>query len=308
MMPHPAQSIRTLLLLLPLLALGGVWVHGADPGAGESRGRADRPQDQDSAIVLVAGDIASCEWRGDEATAALLDSLAGTILTVGDNVYPHGTAGRYQDCYEPSWGRHKTRTRPTIGNHDFTSPEAAPYYAYFGKAAGPPSRGYYSFDVGDWHVVSLNSLASVEPGSPQVRWLREDLADSGARCVLAAWHHPRFSSGMHRGVARVAPLWEVLYETGAEIVVQGHDHNYERFAPLTPMARVDEARGIRSFVVGTGGAPLRRLLPWRARGSQVRLNRSHGVLKLTLLRDRYRWEFVGVGRARPLDRGEGRCH
>jgi len=262
----------------------------------------------DTAVVLAAGDIARCHSLGDEATARLLDSLPGIVLALGDNVYPAGTAEEFQACYEPSWGRHRSRTRPTPGNHEYRTRDGEPYFAYFGAAAGPPGQGYYSFDVAEWHVVSLNSNIDMRAGSRQERWLRADLAAHPARCTLAFWHQARFSSGADNGpTPRVAPLWRALYDAGADVVLQAHDHVYERLAPVAPDGRRDEARGIRSFVVGTGGAGVdhfRRPIPQ----SEVRYNGGPGLLKLTLRPGGYAWEFVPATPTRFGDRGEGRCH
>lgn len=261
----------------------------------------------ETGVLLAAGDIASCESDGDEATARLLDSLPGTVLTLGDNVYRRGARAVFAACYDSSWGRHRARTRPAPGNHDYRVPHAASYFAYFGAAAGPPGRGYYSFDLAGWHVISLNSNVSVRPDSPQLRWLRADLAAHPSRCTLAYWHHARFSSGVHGSTRRIAPLWRTLYDAGVDVVLQAHDHSYERFAPLDGDGRRDADRGIRSFVVGTGGGRL-RWFPTVVPGSEVRYNRAHGVLKLSLHPDGYEWEFVPAGPTEFRDRGEGRCH
>lgn len=260
----------------------------------------------DSAVVLAAGDIASCNTPGDERTAAILDTIPGLVLALGDNAYVHGTEAEYRDCYTPSWGRHRDRTRAAPGNHDYHTPGAAAYYAYFGERAGPAGRGYYSFDVGAWHVVMLNTSAPMAPGSAQERWLRDDLAAHPSRCTLAVLHHPRFSSGLHGNNARVVPLWQALYDAGADVVLSGHDHMYERFLRLTPEGRPDAERGIRSFVVGTGGAHHVGFYR-RSRGSEVRFDGDWGVLKLTLRADRYEWEFITATDGRALDHGEDPC-
>jgi hypothetical protein len=257
------------------------------------------------AVFVGAGDIAGCAWTGDEATAALLDGIPGVVWAAGDVVYQDGTAEEFATCYEPSWGRHKARTRPAPGNHEYNTPNAAPYYAYFGEAAGPAGRGYYSYDVGAWHVVSLNSNVDVSTASAQVAWLRADLAANPRACTLAYWHHPRFSSG--GSSTRLQPLWQVLYEAGAEVVLVGHVHNYERFAPQTATGGADPARGIREFVVGTGGVGLTRTTPTVLPNSEF-LNGSHrGVLKLELAATSYRWSFITTEGA-TLDAGEAGCH
>lgn len=262
-------------------------------------------------VLVGAGDIASCASTGDESTAALLDAIPGTVFTTGDNVYNHGTPVEFARCYEPSWGRHRARTRPAPGNHDYGTPHAAGYFAYFGEAAGAPNKGYYSYNLGSWHIVVLNSncgaVGGCGPGSPQERWLRADLAAHPAACTLAYWHHPRFSSGPHGGTMAVQAFWQALYEAGAELVLNGHDHLYERFAPQDPDGRRDEERGIRQFTVGTGGASL-YAVGRPAPNSEVVNTTTYGVLKLTLYPDRYEWEFVPVPGGRFTDSGSGTCH
>jgi acid phosphatase type 7 len=258
-----------------------------------------------SGVLVGAGDIADCDAQ---PTATLLDNIPGTVFTAGDNAYPNGSASDYANCYDPSWGRHKARTHPSPGNHDYNTSTATGYYNYFGALAGPPGVGYYSYDLGAWHIVSLNSNISMSAGSAQETWLRADLAASTKRCTIAYWHHPRFSSGSHHGSStQSAGVFQALYDAGAEIVIVGHDHEYERFAPQTPTAAADPVRGIREFVVGTGGAGLYSFgtpLP----NSEVRDNTSHGVLKLTLSDGLYSWEFIPVAGNSFTDSGSGTCH
>jgi thiol-disulfide isomerase/thioredoxin len=263
----------------------------------------------DSATTLVgAGDIADCQSDGDEQTAALLDRIAGTVFTAGDNAYSDGTEAEFSRCYAGSWGRNRARTRPAPGNHDYRSDAAAPYFHYYGALAGPAGRGYYSYDVGTWHVISLNSNIDMRAGSPQERWLRADLAAHPNACVLAYWHHPRFSSGTEHGSdRRTRFLWQALYDYGADVVIAGHEHNYERFAPQTPAGAADSMRGIREFVVGTGGADRYAFGP-PLPNSEVRNGDVWGVLKLALLPGRYRWEFIPVAGMSFNDSGSGRCH
>jgi hypothetical protein len=248
-------------------------------------------------ILVGAGDIAYCADDGDEATASLLDGISGTVFTTGDNVYPDGTAEEFADCYGPSWGRHVERTRPSPGNHDYHTAQGAGYFEYFGSLAGEPGKGYYSYDLGSWHVIVLNSNLPVEPGSAQEGWLRAELAAHPVACTLAYWHHPRFSSGtVHGSDPDMQPLWQALYDFGADVVLAGHEHNYERFAPQDPSGTADPARGIRQFVIGTGG---RSLYPFgrTIANSEVRNNDTYGVLKLTLHPTSYTWEFIpGAGR------------
>jgi acid phosphatase type 7 len=266
------------------------------------------PPPPGTAVLLAAGDIASCSSSGDEATATLLDGLAGTVVTLGDNAYPDGRFSRFTDCYDPTWGRHRARTRPAPGNHDYHTAGAADYFAYFGASAGPVGRGYYSYDLSDWHIVSLNSSVSMSDSSAQARWLRADLAASTKRCTLAYWHQPRFSSGTRHGNFNAAqPIWQVLYDFDVDVVLGGHEHNYERFAPQTPAGAADPARGIREFVVGTGGESHyrgHRAIP----NSQIFDGTTFGVLKLTLGASRYSWQFVPVAGQDFVDRGTGNCH
>jgi hypothetical protein len=284
-----APSCRAVGAVL-LLALGACQTEGLRP-----------PE-----VLVGAGDIASCEGEGDEATAAMLDGLEGTVFTLGDNAYPDGTAQDFQRCYAPSWGRHRQRTRPAVGNHEYHSANAGPYFDYFGASAGEPGKGYYSYDLGAWHVVVLNSQVEMGEGSAQEQWLRADLKASTRRCTLAYWHRPLFSSGPERDTVDVKPLWVALYEARAEVVLGGHDHLYERFAPQTPEGRVDSERGLRQFVVGTGGMVLHPLGEPLA-NSEVRIGDTFGLLKLTLEDGAYAWEFLTVDGG-VSDQGRGTCH
>ena len=263
-----------------------------------------------TATLVGAGTVASCSSSGDEATAAILDATPGTVFNLGDNVYPSGSLTNYQNCYNPSWGRHKARTAPALGNHEYdTSPTAADYFTYFGAAAGDPTKGYYSYDLGAWHVVALNSDVSMSAGSAQEQWLRTDLAAHPLRCTLAYWHHPRFSSGStHGSMVGAQPLWQALYDAGAEIVLSGHEHNYERFAPQTPGGALDLARGIREFVVGTGGGSGAYPFGTPIANSEVRITGVNGVLKLTLGDGTYAWQFIPVAGQTATDSGSGTCH
>jgi acid phosphatase type 7 len=251
-------------------------------------------------VFVGAGDIAFCDGNAD-ATARLLDGIGGTVFTLGDHAYPKGAEQEFRDCYEPTWGRHKARTRPSPGNHDYESPGGSTYFAYFGASAGPPGLGYYDFQLGSWHVLSLNSNTGIPA---QVTWLKNVLGRSRSRCTIAFWHHPLYSSGTSPKVAGIRDWWEVLYEFGADVVLSSHDHLYERFAPQDDRGRPDPERGIRQFIVGTGGAPQhadRSSMP----NSEMLFN-AFGVLKLTLLSDSYEWEFIPV--SGPGDSGRGRCH
>ena len=252
-------------------------------------------------MLVGAGDIADCS-SGAATTASLLDSIPGTVLALGDNDYVNGD--RAYECYHATWGRHKARTRPTPGNHEYETPGATPYFAYFGATAGPTGLGYYTFMLGDWLVVSLNSNVSAGSDSAQGKWLKQTLAASQARCTVVFWHHPRFSSGKNGQNSHMQDLWRMLYEAGAEVVLSGHDHHYERFAPLDDYGEPDEKRGVRQFIAGTGGAPLRQAMGFAAH-SESRIS-EFGVLKLTLGRDSYSWDFIST--SGPRDSGSGSCH
>ena len=261
-------------------------------------------------VVLAAGDIASCERKSDEQTAELLDALPGAILALGDLAYPAGSAREFAECYGPSWGRHKARTHPTPGNHDYRADGAEPYFAYFGAVAGRPDQGWYSFDLGAWHIVSLNSNCDEVGGcsrrSDQGHWLEADLAAHPAHCTLAYWHHPRFSSGdKHGNATKMAAFWELLQQHGADVILSGHEHLYERFAPQNAAGEAD-ASGIRQFTVGTGGRSLRGFGAIQP-NSEARSGAAYGVLMLTLHATSYDWEFVPVAGARYADRGSASC-
>lgn len=263
------------------------------------------------ATLIAAGDIASCNSSGDEATAALLDSLEGTVITLGDNAYESGLAAEYADCYDPTWGRVKARTRPVPGNHEYVTGNAAGYYDYFGAAAGDPTKGYYSYDLGSWHIIALNTqcgfIGHCYAGSPQEQWLRADLQAHPASCTLAYWHQPRFTSGVHGSNPKYDAFWQALYEAGVDVVLNGHDHDYERFAPQNPSGLLDIERGIREFVVGSGGKSHSSLFTPIA-NSEVREGDTYGVLKLTLHATSYDWEFVPVAGSTFGDGGSGSCH
>jgi hypothetical protein len=256
-------------------------------------------------VLVGAGDIAMCGSPGVEATATLLDGIEGTVFTSGDNAYFQGTAAQYKNCYDPTWGRHKGRTRPTPGNHEYETPGASAYFDYFGSSAGPRGQGYYSFDLGAWHVVSLNSNVLASDGSAQMQWLREDLTGNRSRCVAAIWHHPVFSSGQNGPNPFMRDIWRALRELGADVVISGHDHIYERFSRQDENGR-PTSDGLRSFVVGTGGAELTnmgRLSP----NSEARQSNVFGVLKLTLRPDSYSWQFITAAPGTFSDTGSDSC-
>jgi hypothetical protein len=255
-----------------------------------------------SVVLVGAGDISTCDNSNDEATAKLLDGISGTVFTAGDNVYPSGTYTQYTNCYHPTWGRHKSRTKPVPGNHEYNTSGAAGYFKYFGNT---PS--YYAYNLGDWRVYALNSEIDVSSTSAQVRWLRNDLAANPKRCVLAYWHKPRWSSGSHYGNnSRYQTLWKTLYDAQAELVISGHEHNYERFKEMNASGSASSP-GLREFVVGTGGAS-HYGFGSALSTSQIRNSSTYGVLKLTLNSTSYSWKFVPVAGKTFTDTGTTNCH
>jgi hypothetical protein len=262
--------------------------------------------------LLVAGDIADCLSNGDEATEALLGLYpSATVMTLGDNAYDSGTDSEYTSCYNPSWGHDKARTHPIAGNHEYLTVGAAGYFNYFGAAAGDPTKGYYSYDLGAWHVIVLNSNCSAvggcQAGSPQEQWVRADLAAHTNSCTIAAWHHPLFSSGVNGNNVFMQPIWQDLYNSGADVVLNGHDHNYERFAPQTASGTLDLSRGISEFIVGTGGKSQTSILDLQP-NSEVQHSGMYGILKLDLHQNGYDWQFVPISGGTFQDFGSRVCH
>jgi hypothetical protein len=264
-------------------------------------------------VLAAAGDIAG-NGAGDEATAKLLDSLnPDAIATLGDNVYDSGSASEYQTYFAPTWGRHKAQIHPAPGNHDYHTSGASGYFGYWGAAAATPGQGWYSYNVGTWHIISINSngegacaTISCAAGSAQERWLRADLAANSAKCTLAYWHHPRFSGGTHGDSPEMQAIWQALYDNNADLVLSGHDHDYQRFTPMTPTGSPDPNRGIREFVVGTGG---RGFYPVSPRTGQEATNaNTFGILALTLKPDSYDWRFIPEAGKTFTDTGSGTCH
>ena len=269
--------------------------------------------------VYAAGDIARCKhpdprWSGAAATATLVEGLLrlepqSAVLSLGDHTYPKGAAAEFEHCYGPTWGRFRERTWPTPGNHEYLTPGARPYFAYFGERAG---RGYSSLRLGSWRVISRDSNLSGAAHAAQIDWLRAELARQPSTCTLAFWHHPLYTSGGHLGPGRMRDAFALLYNAGAEIVLSGHDHDYERFAPQDADGRLDRARGLRQFVVGTGGAyatPFLQLTPH----SDVREASLDGVLALRLLDGAYEWRFLPAAPNRvpagaTPDHGRSACH
>jgi hypothetical protein len=273
------------------------------------------------ATLIGAGDIASCgsggpTASGAAATARLLEAIprdpTTVVFTAGDNAYNNGTLNEFQNCYGPTWGVSKDRMRPAPGNHDYGTPGGADYFKYFGPVVGTPGQGWYSYDLGAWHVIVLNSNCSAiggcAAGSAQEKWLRADLAASAARCTVAIWHHPRFSSGsVHGNNSGVGGLWQALYDHGAELVINGHEHFYERFGPQKPDGSADSSHGIRQITAGTGGNSLYGFGTAKP-NSQVRNNSTTGVLKLTLRADHYDFNFIPVAGKTFKDSGSATCH
>jgi 3',5'-cyclic AMP phosphodiesterase CpdA len=297
-------SIRALMTLATLAA-----VALTDAGSFARQATAE-----ERVTLLAAGDVAMCDGRSASEsmaarTAALIERMPGTVIVAGDLAYWQGSEGDFTNCYDPTWGRFKARTLPVPGNHEYESPEAAPYYAYWGSAAGQPGKGYYSVQVGSWRVIGLNSNIAAHAGSEQERWLREELKTNRAHCTLAFWHHPVFSSGSVGGNnPKMRDIFQALEEAGADLIITGHDHTYERFAPQTAQGSADSVRGIREFIVGTGGG---FSTPFRTEvqpNSEVRKTDVFGVLKLTLRTEGYAWEFVPIEGQTFRDAGEGKCH
>ena len=257
-------------------------------------------------VLVGAGDIGECASSGGPAqTAKLLAQIPGVVFTAGDNAYPNGSSNDYKLCYAPTWGMQRERTRPAPGNHDYHTPNAAGYFGYFGANAGDPATGYYSYRLGTWHIIVLNTNIPFGPTSVQQAWLRDDLGRHVGPCTLAYWHHPRFSSGREGSDTSVASIWQTL-EQGTDVAITGHDHHYERFSPQLSDGTPD-GRGIREFVVGTGGGALFPMGA-RASNSEVRIPGTFGVLKLTLLPGSYSWSFLGAPDGAVVDSGTAPCH
>ena len=257
-------------------------------------------------MLVGAGDIARCDMDSSEKTAKLLDGISGTVFVAGDNAYVDGSASDYRDCYHRSWGRHRDRTRPVPGNHEYQTPGASGYFGYFGASAGPAGLGYYSYALGSWRVLALNSEVPIGADSAQLRWVRDQLSNDPQKCTVVYWHRPLFSSGRYGANPDMLELWRVLYAMDVDLVLNGHEHMYERFAPQTPEGRPDPARGIRQFVVGTGGAPSYQASA-RALNSEVTAS-VWGVTSFTLQNDRYSWAFIPVEGEAFRDSGTGMCH
>lgn len=308
----PGTTISALLFI----ALSGC-LDGSSPQAAARQPGSTESVPGAAYTIYAAGDIADCknlkpEHSAAAKTAALVASALAqnrdaAVLTLGDNTYPVGLPLEFDNCYDPTWGRFKARTYPAPGNHDYYTPAAIGYYGYFGASAGPEQRGYFSVELGQWHVVSLNSNLKGDEQRRQLEWLKADLAQHPTRCALAYWHHPLFSSGGHGNNAQMKDAWQILSDGGVDVVLNGHDHDYERFAPQNGAGVRDELHGMRQFVVGTGGTPLTPI-GFPKRNSEASYNSAHGVLKLALKETGYEWEFLPVAGDRFSDRGVTLCH
>lgn len=299
---HPLFSTTTFILTLGFLLCSSIavawaapWLQAADP------------------VFVGAGDIADCKTDPDSKTADLLDNIAGTVYALGDNTYEKGTLTEFNNCYGPTWGRHKARTYPAVGNHEYDTAGAVGYYTYFGSAASPLDnnctsncKGYYSYNLGAWHIIVLNSEITTSAGSEQEKWLRADLAANPTACTLAYWHTPRFSSGSTLTSNKTLAFWNALYEYGADVVLTGHEHFYERYAPQNPNGVLDEARGIRQFIIGTGGRQLRKFATIHP-NSVMRNSDTFGVVKFTLHPTSYDWEFIPIAGQTFTDTGSADC-
>jgi hypothetical protein len=318
------RGLSTVLLFTPLLA-----AFACKPRVSTTPPVASAPASlvalTGASVLIGAGDIAACDSKGDEATARIVDSVLRAdsavkvhdeVFLLGDNAYPSGSASDYALCFTPSWGDTARlimkNVRPSPGNHEHLSNRAAPYYEYFGGRAGSSKKGYYSYDIGEWHVIVLNSEIVVNSGfSPeevkeQQDWLADDVKNHKQKCAVAYWHHPRFSSGWHGSDPRIGAFWDILYAGGVDLVLNGHDHEYERFLPQTPTAIVDSVNGMTEFVVGTGGGELRgfkRTVP----NSAMRIQGHYGVLKLTLGSTEWHSAFIDTD-GRVWDQFGGKCH
>lgn len=320
---HRSGFLRILaILVIGLWVCSGALGQTARPGDAPVKARAGADAGQtteDKVFTLVgAGDIAGCgaALAGAEATAKLIEKIPGEVFASGDLAYEHGNAAEFHECYGTTWGRFKERTHPTPGNHEYGTPEARDYFRYWGERAGPVGKGYYSFDLGVWHIVALNSncdapgLGGCAAGSPEETWLKKDLSEHAGSCIIAFGHHALFSSGIFRTHAvhpELKAIVQDLYAAHADLLLVGHEHSYERFAPQDPDGKIDPEHGIREIVVGTGGRS-HDPLGFAMDNSEVRNMDTFGVIKVTLMPHGYTWEFVHVEGATFTDSGSGVCH
>ena len=321
------RAIAIAAMGLGLICCAADFASGQEPAVGSRKAEATEKHSahtqptktKGNTYVLVgAGDIAGCSsLAGAAATAKLIEGIPGSVFAAGDLAYDRGTVEEFSKCYGATWGKFKDRTRPVPGNHEYGTLGGSPYFTYWGQRAGPAMKGYYSYDLGNWHIVALNTncdapgVGGCGAGSQQEKWLKEDLAAHGKSCIIAYGHHALYSSGLlkwHAIHQELRDLWRDLYTARADLMLAGHEHSYERFAPQDPDGRLDTENGIREIVVGTGGRshdPLGLALP----NSEERNADTFGVLKLTLSSTKYTWEFIPVNGAEGYhDSGEGTCH
>jgi hypothetical protein len=305
----------------PVAGASGPPVTSGAPASGPTPGAGAAPRT--SWTVLSSGDVANCfnNIPGDPSSgqhpgagAVLTTNLIKSLLPVddlivqGDLAYESGTTAEFRDCYEPTWGQFRAFSHPAPGNHEYGTPGAAGYFAYWGAQAGPGGHGYYSYDLGPWHIVSLNSESDLAAGGAQAKWLRADLAGHATTCTLAFWHKPRFSNdAVHGDDPGVAPLFSILYDNRVDVLLQGHAHVYERWAELAPNGTPAPGRGVRAFVVGTGGAETMAVKANRP-GEEVSQGNVNGVLRLTLTSAGYAWSFLPADGSTFSDSGTGTCH
>lgn len=302
---------RSISFVATLLLLSGALAAVETAHAGKAKAPAK------SLTVYAAGDIADCrkapplETMAAQTAALINAGLAkdnkALVLTLGDNTYPVGHPEEFSECYDATWGQFKARTLPSPGNHDYSMPLALGYYNYFDELAGPERRGYYRKSMGNWQLFSLNSNLDGQSMQEQLSWLKTELKQSKATCTLAYWHHPVYSSGGHGDNKNMLEAWRILALAKAELVLTSHNHDYERLVPLNAKGEPDERNGMRSFVVGTGGAKLTPMY-FPKITSEIRDNNTHGVLKLQLHANSYDWEFLPVPGQTFSDKGHGVCH
>jgi hypothetical protein len=320
------KKLSRLSAMIPFAALASACHPRANPTPPPATAPASVVALTGAAVMIGVGDIARCDGNGDELTARIVDSILkadsiakvpDVVFTLGDNAYTSGSTSQWTNCFTPSWGDKTKRImrniRPSPGNHEYYTTGADPYYKYFGDRTGPPGKGYYSYDIGDWHAVVINSEIAVNEGftlkeqQDQVDWLIKDLKANSKACTVAYWHHPRFSSGSHGTDVKLQPIWQALHDNNADLVLTGHDHHYERFLPMTATGVVDTVKGIASFVIGTGGADLRGLRRPLAANSAARIEGHYGVLLLTLGSKEWRSAFISTN-GLIWDPSGGKCH
>ncbi len=310
------MKLRTMLAAACLLCSAFCLQAQTSPAPQKRQSKVTR-QDPNTFTLVGAGDIAGCgSLSGARATARLIAKIPGTVFAAGDLAYEKGTYEEFENCYQPTWGRFKSRTKPAPGNHEYNGSDASGYFRYWGAQAGDPARGYYSFELGAWHILVLNTNCEVKAlggcgeDSPEELWLREDLAAHSEGCILAIGHHALFSSGLsakHSRHVELRPFWRDLYAAHADLILAGHEHSYERFAPKDPEGHTDPEHGIRQITVGTGGRS-HTFLGFAQENSEVRNSDTFGVLKLTLSPGKFKWEFVPQAGKTFRDSGEGLCH